>query len=141
MIRACITGMAIRIAMPAIGERGNKKENQIKIKSNRKGERYRVRCEDSPSHVGGEHDTEEPFTSPFPQREPRRSQRPLCDGSDRGDNRSGNAGGILHGDVVDNLAIGGLLGAVARNMASLTALIAGLASSVQGAAVGGSAVT
>lgn len=45
----------------------------------------------------------------------------------------------VHNLVVD-LGVGGLLGAIARDVASLAALVASLASSVQGAAVGGSAI-
>lgn len=61
--------------------------------------------------------------------------------SHRGNRSHGGGGDVVkvHNLVVD-LGVGGLLGAIARDVASLTALVAGLTSSVQGAAVGGSAI-
>lgn len=61
--------------------------------------------------------------------------------SHRGNGSHGGSGDVVkvHNFVVD-LSVGGLLGAIARDVASLTALVAGLAGSVQGAAVRSSAI-
>ncbi len=74
-------------------------------------------------------------------RRDRRSQSTcLSHGSDRG-NRGRARGNSVHVDVGGDLSGGGLLlGAVARDVAGLTALVAGLAGSVEGTAVGGGAV-
>lgn len=65
----------------------------------------------------------------------------LSDRGDRGNSLSRDAGSGGHVDILVDLAVGSLLRAVTGDVASLTALVAGLASSVQRAAVRGSAVT
>lgn len=68
----------------------------------------------------------------------RHCQDPL---SHRGNRGHGGSGDVVkvHNLVVD-LGVGGLLGAIARDVTSLTTLVASLTSSVQGAAVGSSAI-
>jgi len=73
-------------------------------------------------------------------------ETPLCrlgNGGNRGNRRrsGGDGRSVVHIDIVVDFTVGVLLGAVARDVTSLAALIAGLASSVKGTAVGGGAVS
>jgi hypothetical protein len=65
----------------------------------------------------------------------------LSDWGDRGNGRSRDAGSGVHVDILVDLTVGSLLRTVTGDVASLTALVAGLASSVQGTTVRGSAIT
>lgn len=85
------------------------------------------------------------YRLPPPSKARNGGQWTICWGllSHRGNGSHGGSGDVVkvHNLVaVVDLGVGGLLGAIARDVASLAALVAGLASSVQGAAVGSSAI-
>jgi len=65
----------------------------------------------------------------------------LCDRGDGGYGRGCHVRAVRHGHIVADLAVGVLLRAVSRNVARFAALVARLASSVEGSSVGRSAVT